>query len=91
MQAWATQLAPHSIRVNTIHPSGVATDMILNDATMNLFAAEDPWIIAQQNALPIPLLQPDDIAGAVTWLVSDAGQFITGTSWPLDAGFMLRN
>ena len=91
MQSWATQLAPHSIRVNTIHPSGVATDMILNDATMNLVAAEDPWIIAQQNALPIPLLQPDDIAGAVAWLVSDAGHFITGTSWPLDAGFMLRN
>jgi len=91
MQGWATQLAPHSIRVNTIHPSGVATDMILNDATMALVAAEDPWIIAQQNALPVPLLQPDDIAGAVAWLVSDAGQFITGTSWPLDAGFLLRN
>jgi SDR family mycofactocin-dependent oxidoreductase len=91
MQGWATELAPHSIRVNTIHPSGVATDMILNDATMKLVAAEDPWIIAQQNALPIPLLAPDDIAGAVAWLVSDAAQFITGTSWPLDAGFLLRN
>ena len=91
MQGWATQLAPHSIRVNTIHPSGVATDMILNDATMKLVAAEDPWIIAQQNALPLALLQPDDIAGAVAWLVSESGQFITGTSWPLDAGFLLRN
>jgi SDR family mycofactocin-dependent oxidoreductase len=91
MQGWATQLAPHSIRVNTIHPSGVATDMILNEATMALVAANDPWIIAQQNALPIPLLQPDDVAAAVAWLVSDAGRFITGTSWPLDAGFLLRN
>jgi len=91
MQGWATQLAPHWIRVNTIHPSGVATDMILNDATMKLVSANDPWIVSQQNALPIPLLQPDDIAGAVAWLVSDAGQFVTGTSWPLDAGFMLRN
>jgi SDR family mycofactocin-dependent oxidoreductase len=91
MQGWATQLAPHSIRVNTIHPSGVATDMILNDATMALLAAGDPWIVAQQNALPIPLLQPDDVAGAVAWLVSDAGRFVTGTSWPLDAGFLLRN
>jgi NAD(P)-dependent dehydrogenase (short-subunit alcohol dehydrogenase family) len=91
MQGWASQLAPYSIRVNTIHPSGVATDMILNDATMALLAAEDPWIVAQQNALPIPLLQPDDIAGAVAWLVSDAGKFITGTAWPIDAGFLLRN
>lgn len=91
MQSWATQLAPHSIRVNTIHPSGVATDMIINDTTMALAAAEDPWLIAQQNALPIALLQPEDIATAVAWLVSDAGRFITGTAWPLDAGFLLRN
>ena len=91
MQGWAMQLAPHSIRVNTIHPSGVATDMILNDATMALAAANDPWLVAQQNALPIALIQPDEIATAVAWLVSDAANFITGTSWPLDAGFTLRN
>lgn len=91
MQGWARQLAPHSIRVNTIHPSGVATDMILNDSTMTLAAAKDPWLMAQQNALPIALVQPEEIAGAVAWLVSEAGKFITGTSWPLDAGFTLRN
>ncbi|WP_422745777.1 mycofactocin-coupled SDR family oxidoreductase [Mycobacterium sp. WMMD1722] len=91
MQAWATQLAPHDIRVNTIHPSGVATDMIINETTMALAAAEDPWLMAQQNALPIALLEPAQVARAVAWLVSDAGRFITGTSWPLDAGFLLRN
>jgi len=91
MQGWAAALAPQSIRVNTIHPSGVATDMILNESTMALAAAGDPWLVAQQNALPITLVQPEDIATAVAWLVSDAGKFITGTSWPLDAGFMLRN
>jgi NAD(P)-dependent dehydrogenase (short-subunit alcohol dehydrogenase family) len=91
MQGWAIQLAPHSIRVNTIHPSGVATDMIINDATIGLAAAADAWLASQQNALPIALLQPEDIAGAVAWLVSDAAAFITGTSWPLDAGFTLRS
>lgn len=90
MQGWANQLAPHSIRVNTIHPSGVATDMILNETTMALAAAEDPWITSQQNALPIPLLQPEQVATAVAWLVSDAAAFITGTAWPLDAGFTVR-
>ena len=74
MQGWASQLAPQSIRVNTIHPSGVATDMIINEATMALAAANDPWLATQQNALPIALLQPEEIAGAVAWLVSDAGQ-----------------
>ena len=91
MQGWAIQLAPHSIRVNTIHPSGVATDMIINDATIGLAAAGDAWLASQQNALPIALLQPEDIAGAVAWLVSDAAAFITGTTWPLDAGFTLRS
>lgn len=90
MQGWAAQLAPQSIRVNAIHPSGVATDMILNEATMGLAAAADPWLATQQNALPIALLQPEDIASAVAWLVSDTGRFITGTSWPLDAGFTAR-
>jgi NAD(P)-dependent dehydrogenase (short-subunit alcohol dehydrogenase family) len=40
--------------------------------------------------LPIGLLAPDDVAGAVAWLVSDAARFITGISWPLDAGFTVR-
>ncbi|PRC60269.1 SDR family mycofactocin-dependent oxidoreductase, partial [Mycobacterium sp. ITM-2017-0098] len=59
--------------------------------TMGLAAAGDPWLTSQQNALPIALMRPEDIAGAVAWLVSDAAAFITGTSWPLDAGFTLRS
>ncbi len=39
--------------------------MILNETTMALAAAEDPWITSQQNALPIPLLQPEQVATAV--------------------------
>ncbi len=91
MQGWASQLAPHSIRVNTIHPSGVATDMIINEIHHGAGRGRRPWLASQQNALPIALLQPEDIAGAVAWLVSDAAAFITGTSWPLDAGFTLRS
>jgi SDR family mycofactocin-dependent oxidoreductase len=91
MQIWADELAEHSIRVNTIHPSGVATDMILNETTMTLAAAGDPWLASQRNALPIALLKPEQIAAAVAWLVSDDASFITGTSWPLDAGFTLRS
>lgn len=91
VQVWADQLAEHSIRVNAIHPSGVATDMIINETTMRLSAAGDPWLASQLNALPIALLQPEQIATAVAWLVSDDAAFITGTSWPLDAGFTLRS
>lgn len=90
MQTLALQLAPQSIRVNTIHPTGVATGMILNDVMAEMFASNDPSLAAMQNALPIAMLQPDDIANAVAWLVSDEAHFVTGISWPLDAGFSVR-
>jgi SDR family mycofactocin-dependent oxidoreductase len=90
MQVWANQLAQYSIRVNTIHPTGVATGMVMNETMAALFAANDSALAAMQNALPIEILQPEDIAGAVAWLVSDEAKFITGVAWPLDAGFSVR-
>jgi SDR family mycofactocin-dependent oxidoreductase len=89
MQVWANQLAQHSIRVNTIHPTGVVSGMTVNAAAAEI-ATNDGWIAQMQNALPIGLLQPEDVAGAVAWLVSDEAKFITGTAWPLDAGFTIR-
>ena len=38
------------------------------------------------NALPVQILQPDDIANAVAWLVSDQARYITGVTLPVDAG-----
>ncbi|BBU21020.1 mycofactocin-coupled SDR family oxidoreductase [Mycobacterium xenopi] len=90
MQVWANDLAQYSIRVNTIHPTGVATGMVMNDTMAKLLAANDVALAAMQNALPIQILQPEDIAAAVAWLVSDEAKFITGVAWPLDAGFSVR-
>ncbi|MCW2579700.1 MAG: short-chain dehydrogenase/reductase, partial [Blastococcus sp.] len=50
----------------------------------------DNAISAMQNALPIPILEAEDIANAVAWLVSDEARFITGIQLPLDAGFSVR-
>ncbi len=90
MQVLANRLGPHSIRVNTIHPTGVATGMVMNETMAKLLEAGDEALSAMQNVLPIQILQPEEIAEAVAWLVSDAGKFITGTAWPLDAGFSVR-
>jgi NAD(P)-dependent dehydrogenase (short-subunit alcohol dehydrogenase family) len=90
MQTWANNLAQYSIRVNTIHPTGVATGMVMNDAMAAMVEANDPSLAAMQNALPIPVLMPEDIANAVAFLVSEEAKFITGTAWPLDAGFAVR-
>lgn len=92
----AAALAPHWIRVNTIHPTGVASGMTLNDAMGGLFAAamengDTAVLDATRNALPVELLEPEDIANAVAFLTSDEGRYITGVSLPVDAGFAIRS
>jgi NAD(P)-dependent dehydrogenase (short-subunit alcohol dehydrogenase family) len=38
------------------------------------------------NALPVDALEPEDIAAAVAWLVSDDARYVTGVTLPVDAG-----
>ncbi|MFD4507376.1 mycofactocin-coupled SDR family oxidoreductase [Streptomyces sp. NPDC058457] len=94
MQNLAGALAPEWIRVNTIHPTGVLSGMSQNpamDALMAQAAAgENNLVSGMQNALPIDILQPEDVANAVAYLVSEQARFITGVQWPLDAGFAIR-
>lgn len=93
----AKELAPQNIRVNTIHPTTVATDMILNDATYRLFrpdlenpTQEDFEVAARTlNKLPIPMVEPVDISEAVLYLVADSGRYVTGTTHVVDAGGQL--
>jgi SDR family mycofactocin-dependent oxidoreductase len=90
MQTLANDLAPHWIRVNTIHPTGVVSGMTQNAALAAKAAEMGSNIAAMQNALPIEILQAEDIANAVAWLVSDQARFVTGIQLPLDAGFTVR-
>jgi SDR family mycofactocin-dependent oxidoreductase len=91
MRVYANLLARQSIRVNSIHPSGVDTPMINNEFTRQWLAD----LVAQSdsppdmgNAMPVEVLQADDIANAVAWLVSDQARYITGVALPVDAGFL---
>ncbi|GAT09878.1 mycofactocin-coupled SDR family oxidoreductase [Mycolicibacterium novocastrense] len=87
MRLYANLLAPHSIRVNSVHPAGVDTPMINNEATrewLGSIAEKSPQDMG--NALPVQVLQPEDIANAVAWLVSDAARYVTGVALPVDAG-----
>jgi SDR family mycofactocin-dependent oxidoreductase len=94
MKVMAKELAPHSIRVNTVHPSTVATDMVFNESTYRLFrpdldnpTREDFEKAARVgNLLPITALESQDISNAVLYLVSDDGRFVTGTTQIIDAG-----
>ncbi|SEH84353.1 SDR family mycofactocin-dependent oxidoreductase [Mycolicibacterium rutilum] len=87
IRLYANLLAPHSIRVNSVHPAGVDTPMINNDATrawLGSIADKSPQEMG--NALPVQVLQPEDIANAVAWLVSDEARYLTGVALPVDAG-----
>jgi NAD(P)-dependent dehydrogenase (short-subunit alcohol dehydrogenase family) len=68
--------------------------MTMNEAMQALMeqaaAGGSNSISGMQNALPLQMLEPEDIANAVAYLVSDEAKFITGTQWALDAGFMVR-
>ncbi|MEU6200781.1 mycofactocin-coupled SDR family oxidoreductase [Streptomyces sp. NPDC047061] len=90
MQTLANDLAPHMIRVNTIHPTGVVSGMTQNEALAKKAAQAGSEIAQMQNALPIEILQPEDIANAVAWLLSDQASYVTGIQLPLDAGFCVR-
>jgi NAD(P)-dependent dehydrogenase (short-subunit alcohol dehydrogenase family) len=84
------RMPARTIGVNTIYPTGVATGMVINETMGRLLENGDTAVAAMQNALPIQILVPEDVANAVAFLVSDEAKFITGTAWPLDAGFTVR-
>ncbi|SEO57431.1 mycofactocin-coupled SDR family oxidoreductase [Trujillonella endophytica] len=93
MEAFAIELAPHMIRVNTVHPSTTDTLMMRNQATFDLFAGhagatEEEVLptVRAMNALPIAYLDPIDISNAVLFLASDEARYITGTKLKVDAG-----
>ncbi len=91
MRIYANLLAAQNIRVNSIHPTGVETPMINNEFTrewLAKMAAQTDQPRSLGNALPVEVLQAEDIANAVAWLVSDQARYITGVTLPVDAGFL---
>jgi SDR family mycofactocin-dependent oxidoreductase len=88
---YASILAVHRIRVNTIHPTGVNTLMIHNDMMARHFETADPEdSLALVNAIPVDAVEPEDIAAAAFWLCSDDSRYFTGNEVRVDAGASLR-
>jgi NAD(P)-dependent dehydrogenase (short-subunit alcohol dehydrogenase family) len=87
MRTLANALAPHSIRVNTVHPTAVNTMMAVNPAMLSFLENYPDGGPHLQNPMPVALLEPEDISEAIAYLVSDAGKYVTGVTFPVDAGF----
>ena len=94
MRVLAKELAPHRIRVNTLHPTGVRTPMIFNEPMYRLFRPdlENPdqedfeSAARSHHALGVSAVDPEDVSAAVIYLASAAGRYVTGSTFMLDAG-----
>ncbi|WP_166906692.1 mycofactocin-coupled SDR family oxidoreductase [Mycobacterium sp. DL440] len=87
MRTLSNALAPHSIRVNTVHPTAVNTMMAVNPAMTAFLENYPDGGPHLQNPMPVSLLEPQDISATISYLVSDAAKYVTGVTLPVDAGF----
>lgn len=87
MRTLSNALAPHSIRVNTVHPTAVNTMMATNPAMTAFLDNYPDGGVHLQNPMPVSLLEPQDISATISYLVSDAAKYVTGVTLPVDAGF----
>jgi (+)-trans-carveol dehydrogenase/(-)-trans-carveol dehydrogenase len=98
MRSLALELAPCMVRVNSLHPTQVDTEMIMNEAMYKLFrpdlvapSREDFRSASQAvQALPIPWVDPVDVSNALLFLASDEARYITGVALPVDAGAVIN-
>ncbi len=78
----ALEFGPLGIRVNSVHPGNVDTDMSRAGLTPE---------IVQGMATRIPLRrqgQPGEVAELILWLASDASSFCTGSEFVVDGGLI---
>jgi NAD(P)-dependent dehydrogenase (short-subunit alcohol dehydrogenase family) len=89
-KSWAIENAAFGIRVISIHPTGVNTPM--NDG-LAMMEGTTPKEIAERSAgnlLPVPWIEPEDVADSVLFLASDKAKYVTGSQYVLDAGLLTR-
>jgi SDR family mycofactocin-dependent oxidoreductase len=95
-------LADRMIRVNAIHPTNCNTHLLQNDGMYSMFRpdltqagkqatreeAEPLFTIFQ--AMPIPYIEPEDMANLGVFLASDESRYVTGQQIRVDAGSLLK-
>jgi NAD(P)-dependent dehydrogenase (short-subunit alcohol dehydrogenase family) len=88
-RAFAAELGKHSIRVNSVHPGPVLTEMGTGDMVNTLVKATEtnPQLANMLTPfLPTWVSEPDDIADAVLWLASDESRNVTASQIAVDQG-----
>jgi SDR family mycofactocin-dependent oxidoreductase len=96
-RALALELAEHMVRVNSVDPTAVRTDMTINQDFLGELAGKEAGTVddaeerlRRWNAMPLLMIEPVDVANAVLFLSSEEARYITGVSLPVDLGAMLK-
>ncbi len=89
-KSWAIELAPYNIRVVALCPTGVNTPMNDGLAMLEGMTAREIAERSAGNLLPMPWIEPEDVAAAVVFLSSSRARSITGSEFILDAGLLTR-
>lgn len=91
MRTFANFLAKDNIRVNSVHPTGVRTPMVINEPMAHFLETyPDADGADLTNLLPVDLIEPRDVSNAILFLVSDQARYITGVTLPVDAGITMK-
>ena len=78
----AVELGPKGIRVNSVHPGMIATDMVKDAA-----GGHDVDLTPVAERIPIQRIgQPEDVAEVVLFLASDKSSYCTGGEYAVDGG-----
>jgi glucose 1-dehydrogenase/3-oxoacyl-[acyl-carrier protein] reductase len=85
-KALAVELAGRGIRVNAVAPGPIATDFVSLDGV----TSDEAWEFMKTRLLVPRIGQPEDVARAVSWLLSDEAEWITGIQLPVDGGWLTR-
>jgi NAD(P)-dependent dehydrogenase (short-subunit alcohol dehydrogenase family) len=85
-KALAVELAPKNIRVNCVAPGPIQTNFF----DLEAITSDEGMAFAMQRLLVPRLGQPEDIASAVSWLLSDEASFVDGIQLPVDGGWLTR-
>ncbi len=90
-RALSVELGEYNIRVNSIHPAGVATPMGTAPGLFPLIQKHATTIGPTfMNSLPVMMMEPQDVAHAVVYLASEEAKFVTGLQMKVDAGLAGR-
>jgi SDR family mycofactocin-dependent oxidoreductase len=97
VRAFGLELAPYGIRVNSVDPTVVFTDMVMNQAYLDHAGGHEGTTLEEVkarylnwNTLPVPWIEPLDVANAALFLASDEARAITGVALPVDLGALLK-